>query len=395
MRLTPLVVSLLLCTALRAADIPVIIDLGVAPAADGALSLPLLPAGEWSLKAADGTQFPIARGGDGIGRALVPGLTGVQKFTLETAAATPALIVVESLPDEQHRLAVAGKEIATWQGGRGVLEAGYDEKLRRGGYLARLLTPSGRLATDNMPDKHKHHHGVWLAWTKTKYDGRSPDFWNMGEGKAGVQSVSTSPVWSAGAWAGWTAVNRYEDLAATPKVDVLSERLSYVVRAPLPQDPVVVVDLTVVQRCLTDKPLELPTYHYGGLGIRGHISWEGAPELTRFLTSEGKTRANGNFTRGRWCWMGGLVDGQLVGMVVLSHPTNVRMPQPLRLHPSEPFLCFAPSQIGDWRITPDEPLVQRYRIIVADGEPDAAAIERRWQAYANEPIVTVDGKPVK
>lgn len=395
MRLPSLVVSLLLATALHAADVPVIIDLGTTPAADGAVTLPLLPAGGWALKTADGTRFPIARGGDGIGRALVPGLTGVQKFTLAADAATPALIVVEPLPDEQHRLAVAGKEIATWQGGRGVLEAGYDEKLRRGGYLARLLTPSGRLATDNMPGKHKHHHGVWLAWTKTKYDGRSPDFWNMGGGTAGVQNVSTSPVWSAGAWAGWTALNRYEDLTGKSKVDVLSERLSYVVRAPLPQDPVVVVDLTVVQHCLTDKPLELPTYHYGGLGIRGHISWEGAPELTRFLTSEGKTRKDGNFTRGRWCWMGGLVDGQLVGMAVLAHPTNVRMPQPLRLHPSEPFLCFAPSQIGDWRITPDEPLVQRYRIIVADGEPDAATIERRWQAYANEPIVTVGGKPVK
>lgn len=391
----PFVLASAIAAAEPIAEKAVIIDLGTTPAADGAVALPLLPAGEWSLQSTDGTQFPIARGGDGVGRVLLPGLTGVQKFTLTAATATPALIAVSSNADEQHLLTVAGKEIATWQGGRGVLEAGYDEKLRRGGYLARLLTPNGRLTTDNMPAKHKHHHGVWLAWTKTKYDGRSPDFWNMGGGTAGVQNVSTSPVWTAGAWAGWTAVNRYEDLTATPKVDVLGERLSYVIRAPLPQDPVVVVDLTAVHRCLTDKPLELPTYHYGGLGIRGHLSWEGAPELTRFLTSEGKTRKDGNFTRGRWCWMGGLVDGQLVGMAVLAHPTNVRMPQPLRLHPSEPFLCFAPSQLGDWRIAPDEPLMMRYRIIVADGEPDAAAIERRWQAYANEPIVTVGGKPIK
>ena len=34
MRLTPLVVSLFLCTALNAADTPVIIDLGAAPAAE-------------------------------------------------------------------------------------------------------------------------------------------------------------------------------------------------------------------------------------------------------------------------------------------------------------------------------------------------------------------------
>jgi hypothetical protein len=398
-RIPWLVLPLVLASALAAADKttekPVIIDFGRTPASEGAVALPLLPAGDWALKTADGTRFPIARGGDGIGRVLLPGLTGEQRFTLEAATAAPALIAVSVNADEQQLLTVDGKEIATWQGGRGVLEPGYDEKLRRGGYLARLLTPTGTLVTDDMPEKHKHHHGVWVAWTKTRYGGRAPDFWNMGGGTAGVQNVSTSPVWSAGAWAGWTAVNRYEDLTATPKVDVLGERLTYVIRAPLPQDPVLVVDLAIVHRCLTDKPLELPTYHYGGLGIRGHISWEGAPELTRFLTSEGKTRKDGNFTRGRWCWMGGLVDGKPAGMAVLAHPTNLRMPQPLRLHPSEPFLCFAPSQLGDWRIAPDEPLVMRYRIVVADGEPDAAAIERRWQAYANEPVVTVDGKPVK
>ncbi len=372
----------------------VLIDLGTTPPPDGVVALPLLPIGEWSLVTSDGTRFPITRCGDGIGRVLLPGLSGKLTCTLEAGAPTPALIAVEQAADENQRLSIAGKEIATWQGGRGALEAGYDEKLRRGGYLARLLTPSGRLVTDNMPQEHKHHHGVWFAWTKTQFDGRHPDFWNMAGGTGGVQNDSTSAVWAAGAWAGWTAVNHYEDLTTTPKVDVLGERLSYVIRAPLPQDPVLVVDVTVVQRCLTDQPLLLPTYHYGGLGIRGNHAWDGGGNL-RALTSEGHTRADGNFTRGRWCWIGGAVDGATAGLVVLAHPTNVRMPQPLRIHPSEPFLCFAPSQLGDWRIAPDEPLVQRYRIIVADGEPDAGSIERRWQAYANEPIVTVDGKPVK
>ena len=388
MRLPSLVISLVFCSAVTAAELPVIIALGATPAPDGAVDLPMLPAGEWALQAADGTLFPLARGGDGIGRALIPGLTGKQKFTLTTAAATPALIAVEKDAEETQRLTIAGKEIATWQGGRGVLEPGYDEKLRRGGYLARLLTPAGRLVTGDMPGKHKHHHGVWFSWTKTRFDGRKPDFWNMGDGTAGVQNVSTSAVWTAGAWAGWTAINRYEDLTATPKVNVLRERLSYVVRAPLPHDPVLVVDVTVVHQCLTDRPLFLPTYHYGGLGLRGNHAWDGENN-TRFLTSEGKTRTDGNATRGRWCWMGGQVDGQWVGMVVLGHPSNVRAPQPLRLHPSEPFLCFAPSQLGDWRIAPDEPLVQRYRIIVADGEPDAVAIDRRWAAYVHEAIVTV------
>ena len=133
MRLPSFVFSLFLCTALRAADIPVIINLGATPAVDGAVTLPLLPVGEWALTSVDGTRFPIARGGDGVGRTLIPGLTGVQNFTLEAAAVTPALIVMEPAAEENQRLTIVGKEIATWQGGRGLLEAGYDEKLRRGG----------------------------------------------------------------------------------------------------------------------------------------------------------------------------------------------------------------------------------------------------------------------
>ena len=391
-----IVAALVSCLLTRppAADLPVTIDLGATPAIDGAVALPLLPAGEWALVASDGTHFPIARGGDGVGRVLLPGLVGRQQFTLAAAVASAPLIVVAAGADETQRFTIAGKEIATWQGGRGVLPAGYDEKFRRGGYLARLLTPAGRLVTDDMPDKHRHHHGVWFSWTKTMFDGRHPDFWNMGGGTGGVQNVTTATAWSAGAWAGWTAVNRYDDLTSTPPVAVLGERISVLLRAPLPSDPVLIVDLVVVQQCLTPQPLLLPTYHYGGLGLRGNHGWDGAANA-RFLSSAGKTRADGNASRGRWCWMGGAVDGQTAGFTVLGHPGNVRAPQPLRIHPSEPFLCFAPSQLGDWRIAPDEPLVSRYRLIIADGEPDAADLERRWQAYANEPVVTLDPQPVK
>jgi hypothetical protein len=394
-RLSPV---LLLClgTLLRlsAAELPLVIDLGATPAADGTVTLPLLPAGEWALVAADGTHFPIARCGDGLGRALLPGLAGVQRFTLAAGVAASPLIAVEAGAADALRVTLAGRELATWQGGRGVLPAGYDEKFRRGGYLARLLTPAGRLVTDDLPDKHRHHHGVWWAWTKTVFAGRHPDFWNMGNGTGGVQNESTGAAWSAGAWAGWSARNRYDDLTATPAVAALGEQVTVTLRAPLPGDPVLIVDLVVAQHCLGDEPLLLPTYHYGGLGLRGNGGWDGAAN-TRFLTSEGRTRADGNGSRGRWCWMGGLVEGATAGIAVLGHPSNIRAPQPLRLHPSEPFLCFAPSQLGDWRIAPQEPLVSRYRLIVADGEPSAAELERRWQAYANPPGVTLDPKPIK
>ena len=84
-----------------------------------------------------------------------------------------------------------------------------------------------------------------------------------------------------------------------------------------------------------------------------------------------------------------MVDGQLAGIAILGHPDNFRAPQPMRIHPDEPFFCFAPSQLGQWEIKPGTPYVSRYRFIVADGPPDEAEINRLWNDYAHPPRVIV------
>ena len=55
----------------------------------------------------------------------------------------------------------------------------------------------------------------------------------------------------------------------------------------------------------------------------------------------------------------------------------------MRLHPTEPFFCFAPSQGGDWAITPEQPYVARYRALLIDGAPDASDINAAWEDYAH------------
>ena len=99
-------------------------------------------------------------------------------------------------------------------------------------------------------------------------------------------------------------------------------------------------------------------------------------------------RAHG--TRVRWCWVGGAVDGGTAGIVLMGHPDNLRAPQPVRVHPTEPFFCFAPQQLGEFRITPDQPYRARYRFVVVDGEPDRAALERWWTLYARPPQVRIE-----
>ena len=152
---------------------------------------------------------------------------------------------------------------------------------------------------------------------------------------------------------------------------------------------VFIFDLSSVQACASKSPLELKKKHYGGLGLRGSGEWEGKGEACRFLTREGKTRSDGHGTRARWCDVWGRLEGKATGIVVHCHPENFRFPQPMRIHPSEPFFNFAPSQGGDWSIDPGTPYVARYRFVVYDGLPDPDDLDRLWNDYAYPPVVYV------
>ena len=137
-------------------------------------------------------------------------------------------------------------------------------------------------------------------------------------------------------------------------------------------------------------PIVLPEYYYGGLGFRGSAEWRGTNQQP-YLTSEGiADKAKGNQTRGRWCFVGGPVGGQLTGVAILCHPDNFRAPQPMRLNPADPFFCYAPSQLGPWDIKPGTPYVSRYRFVVLDGAPNVAELDRLWQDYAHPPTVKLE-----
>lgn len=296
-----------------------------------------------------------------------------------------------------HPSLAASEVSATREGKQIVVRAGDKEILRyqaepgelprpelpaaylRGGYIQSIHTPSGRRITDDFPSDHPHHHGVWNPWTKTIFEGRKPDFWNMGAKTGTVEFVALDRVWQKDGKAGFTARHRFADLTATPPKAVLLETWDVTVSAA---DGSYVIDFTSTQTCATDSPLKLPKYHYGGFGFRGHGDWSG-PGKCRYLSASGKTdRLELNNSREKWCWVGGPVDGETVGITLLSHPGNFRFPQPIRVHPDHPFFCFAPQQLGDMEISPNQKYISRYRLLVCDGEPNTARTEAAWAAFA-------------
>ena len=264
-----------------------------------------------------------------------------------------------------------------------------DTLYARGGYIHPLYSPSGRLITDHYPPNHLHQQGIFSAWTKTSFEGREPDFWNMGKGTGAVRPAGLDTTWSGPVHGGFEARHAFVDLSAPEPKTVLDE--AWRVRAygvTGEATPYRLFDLDATQEAASERPLELPTYHYGGVAVRGHRDWDGEANAT-FLTSEGLDRPEGNETEARWVYLGGRVEGEQTGVAVLSHPENFRAPQPVRLHPDEPYFVFAPQQAGPFAIEPGEPYTARYRYVALDGPPDAALLDRLWNDYAYPPEVTV------
>lgn len=281
------------------------------------------------------------------------------------------------------------RPVVTYRGGPGVVPSGVAEEYRRAGYLHPLLTPAGRVVSGDYPENHRHHHGVWTAWTRTEIDGRKPDFWNMGQKKGRVEMVEWLGARESADGAEIETRHRYVDLTAPSPATILQEAWKVRVSATPPGKPYR-IDLTVRQTNVTEHPLALPEYRYGGLGFRGLDAWDGAPNC-RFRTSEGVTdRVKGNESRGRWCWIGGSATTAAgavgtAGVVLLAHPSNFRFPEPMRIHPTEPFFCWSPQQAGEFALPPRGVHAMRHRILVADGEPDPAEIEREWLEWSKEP----------
>lgn len=348
-----------------------------------------------ALRAADGKPVALQTDADGTTRFLVATQKSGQTLAFTLTSAAPAAtntagVAISSEPGDL-RVTVGGQPVLSYRvDPAAVPRADIKPEILRAGYIHPVFSPAGHLVTDDYPSNHVHHHGIWAPWTKTKFQGRSPDFWNMHNKTGAEHLVAVDRTWSGPVHGGVEARLRSIDLSAPSPVTALNSIWALTVYAlPDAAKPARVFDLVVTHACATSDALVLPKYHYGGFGIRGARGWNGPGDAARFLTSEGITdRIKGNDSRARWVYLGGAINpaGDLAGTAVLGHPDNFRSPQPVRLHPNMPYFSLVPQQLGEFAIEPGKPYVSRYRFVVTDGAPDSAFLEACYRAYATPSI---------
>lgn len=271
----------------------------------------------------------------------------------------------------------------------------------RSGYIHPLWSPEGEVITRIQPSDHYHHYGIWNPWTRTDFEGREIDFWNLGDGEGTVRHASMLQKLEGNVFGGFESYLNHVDLKApSGEMVALNEKWDIKVWNVDPENDIWLIDFVSTLNPATESPLTIKAYRYQGFSLRATEKW--SDETATLLTSEGKDKSNANATRARWTDINGVSRAGNSGILFMTHPGNQNFPEQLRIWPTganegegNVYFNFNPAQEQDWRLEPGSSYSLKYRMMVYDGKIDPDVAEHYWRDFGNPPSVEVRKKVLK
>jgi hypothetical protein len=248
---------------------------------------------------------------------------------------------------------------------------------------------SGAVLTCRAPFDHPWHCGLWWSWKQIG----DAMCWNPplhGESASAEARVESTTIDGA------AIVQQVVWRASSGGEALLSERRSMRVAALAPDAWCIDWDIacaSAVERTLSATPWPDPPWGgYGGLAARPARSLAFDEEVRVRGVDGGLHRGDGCHGQpGRWLAYSGALDGVALPRAPRPAPrgTIALVAHPLNPFPGERwwatgtanaharFFCLGTGFLmdGPARIGPDRPLRFRYRCVLADGSPDAEALD--------------------
>lgn len=298
---------------------------------------------------------------------------------------------------ESLRIGIGDKPVLEYRYEPMPVPEGVDEVFSLSGFIHPLWSPQGEVLSRIQPPDHYHHYGIWNPWTLTEFEGRTVDFWNVGERQGRVVSAGVVERTSGEVLGGFRAIHDHIDHSA-PGGDriAIKEQVDVTVWNVTPDRSAWVIDFASTLSPATAQGITIKAYRYQGFSLRATERWGDA--TARLLTSEGLDKSNANSTRARWIDVNGVSDARegTSGVLFMTNPSNYNFPEHLRIWPvGQPpvdqnvYINFNPAQDRDWVLEPGKSYALKYRMFVYDGRIDAARAERLWAGYADPPRVDV------
>ncbi len=279
--------------------------------------------------------------------------------------------------DGGYLVSEAGRPVLRYQ----VAPTDRDGEYRRSNYVHPLFGLDGEVLTEDFPEDHLHHRGVYWTWHQVWIgDVRAGDPWLTRRFSWELVDAQPRPTGD-----GLRATHRWFSPDFRDGADPIAEETAEIVVHPS-EESLQLVDFDVRITALQDG-LRLGGSEddkgYGGFSVR-----VGMVEGLRFTAAEGPVQAaRGPLLVGDWVDFSAPFQqsGAVSGVAVMVHPTSTGYPQPWILRsPATPSMQNpvwpGPDAVSVER---EVPVRLRYRLVVHRGstsEIDLPALARAYSA---------------
>lgn len=236
-----------------------------------------------------------------------------------------------------------------------------------------VYTPRGVRAVDFAPGDHRHHRGIFLAWHAGTYGSERADFWGWGEWAPTADRVIRNRSVKLAETTAERAVLKVRNDWLIGQQVVIDERSTIAVRE---QDGAYVIDWDFQLTPRVEVVLDQTAF--GGFCVKGRK--EGKAD---YYDSRGKVQLpDPHYLKPETDWPARpwydyvieLEEGKTVGVAVIDHKDN----PPAGWHNLKPIAMVNPCIVaqGEVKLAAGKPLRLRYRVVVHDGPPPVALLEK-------------------
>jgi hypothetical protein len=272
--------------------------------------------------------------------------------------------------------AVDDKSLGLWEGAKpvfvynhGVLrKQGVPEDRARSTYLHPLYGLDGEVLTDDFPQDHYHHRGLFWAWPHVKTGGKEYDLWMI---KGVEQRFERWLARETGAVAVLQAENGW--YAGTKKI--VQEQVTFRVHPAEPEARAIDVELVLIPQ---EQPVTLAGAEgksYGGLTLRF------APRTNTVITTPlGQGKDDLPMTRLPWADLTAQYPGvpQPSGAAIFVSPSHPDFP-PMWLTRHYGVLCLGWPGVDAKTFEADKPIRLQYRVWIHRGAADSERLKKAYE----------------
>jgi hypothetical protein len=313
-----------------------------------------------------------------VGLALLPMAAHARaQVALPDARPVPSMQVIP-LPDDKASIRREDRELTAYH---------FGPALRRP-FLFPMIGPAGRSLTrmghPHDPVTHSHHNSVWVA----HHDVDGESFWDdRGPGRIVHRRIVR---YDDGEDARIVALNAWVGRGGRV---LMLERRGMTVRPMADGQWLLILDLRFEPE---GRPVTLGMTPFGMVGVRMAKTVGVRDGGGRIRNSQGNLNEQGLKgafrKRARWVdYSGPIAPGIAEGMTLFDHPSNPNHPSAFHVR-DDGWMGASLTLDRAITIDPAKPLRLRYGLLVHAGAPESDGLERRWQAFAREPIADLPSK---